>query len=225
MRAKLIKDTCLYASVLISLSFASLAQNTPWWELHGAFQFTNSQTGQVQDVVNSVASFTGSPSVNVGTRLNMIGWDFSAQENTNSWFGGIVDFSGGYGSKSVTLFPPKGTPSVAKFSPALFTMGGGPQFSFRHNERIQPFFRVILAAAYSNLNPNTSISNIVNAKFPAPSTSDTNLALLFGSGFDYRLKRYAFFRIAGDYIHTFVFEKSENNFRVTAGVSFRIGNK
>ena len=98
------KNICLYAIGFLSLSLACLAQDTPWWELHGGFQFINSQNGRIQDVVNSVTSSTGLPAVTVQTRANMIGWDFSAQENVNSWFGAIVDFSGGYETKHVSLF-------------------------------------------------------------------------------------------------------------------------
>jgi len=155
----------------------------------------------------------------------MIGWDFSAQENMNTWFAGIVDFSGGYGSKNVPLSQAGGTKLSANFSPALFTMGGGPQFSYRKSVGIQPFARVIFAAAYSNLNPNATTTNILNANHPSPVTSDTDFAMIFGGGFDYPFKNYAALRVAADYIHTFIYTESQSNFRVTAGITFRIGSR
>jgi len=155
----------------------------------------------------------------------MNGWDFSAQENINSWFGGIVDFSGGYGRRNVTLSQPGKARLSANFSPALFTIGGGPQFSYRRNVRIQPFARVIFAAAYSNLNPNANTTNILNTNHPSPATTDTDFAMIFGGGFDYPFKSYAALRVAADYIHTFIYTDSQSNFRVTAGITFRIGSR
>jgi Outer membrane protein beta-barrel domain len=219
------KHVCLHLLILFSSSLACLAQQEPWWELHGGFQFTSYQVRQMQEVFDSLASSTGSTAPSGGTRLNMIGWDFSAQENVNSWFGGIIDFSGGYGSKNVILSHPGGTPIASSLKPALFTMGGGPQFSYRKSERVQPFFRMICAAAYSNLNPNATTANILSTNYPSVSTDDTAFALIFGGGVDYRLKNNAFFRVAGDYIHTFLFKESEGSFRVTAGITFRIGSK
>lgn len=216
---------CSHLLICSLFSLAAIAQESPWWELHAGYQFTGQQTGQMQNVINSLSAFSGLPAVPVGSHVNMIGWDFSAQENMNSWFGGIVDFSGGYGSKKVTLSQPEGTQVSANFSPALFTMGGGPQFTYRRGLRLQPFARVIFAAAYSNLNPNAATTNILNANHPSPGTTDTDFAMIFGGGLDYPFKRYAALRVAADYIHTFIYEESQSNFRVTAGITFRIGNK
>jgi len=215
--------SCLF--ILLALSVRSVAQETPWWELYGGFQFTGYQTVQMQKLVNSRATSSGLLTSAIGNRANLIGWNFSTQENANSWFGGVVDFSGGYGSKRVTLSTPGKLSTVSSFKPALFTMGGGPQFSYRRNDRIQPFFRMIIAAAYVNLNPDANTTSIVVGTHPAPSMNDTNLALMFGGGVDYLVKKYACFRISGDYIHSFVFNESENSYRVSAGVSFRIGNR
>ena len=217
--------SCLRLLIWVSFSLAAIAQEAPWWELHAGYQFTRQQTGQIQTVVNSLSAFSGSPTLSVGNHLNMNGWDFSAQENMNSWFGGIVDFSGGYGRKNVTLSQLGGTKLSANFSPALFTMGGGPQFSFRRSVRIQPFARVIFAAAYSNLNPNAATTNTLDANHPSPSTTDTDFAMILGGGVDYPFKNYAALRVVADYIHTFIYTESQSNFRVTAGITFRIGSR
>jgi hypothetical protein len=211
--------------ILFFLCVPSLAQQTPWWELYGGFQFTGYQTVQMQKLVNSTASAAGFLTPTIGDHVSMLGWDFSAQENKNSWFGGIIDFSGGYGSKNVTFSQLGKASLVSSFKPSLFTMGGGPQFTYRKKERVQPFFRMIAAAAYSNLNPDTNTANILSGIHPPPSTSDTNLALIFGGGVDYQATRYAFFRFSGDYIHTFVFSESESSYRLTAGIDFRIGSR
>ncbi len=155
----------------------------------------------------------------------MIGWNFSAQENLNSWFGGVIDFSGGYGSRSVTLRQTGGTQRVSTFNPALFTMGGGPQFAYRRADRVQPFVRMIIAAAYTNLNPDQNTTSILSGTSPSSATSDTGLALMFGGGVDYRMKSYSSFRLAADYVHTFTFNESNNNVRVSAGINFCIGKK
>jgi opacity protein-like surface antigen len=209
--------------LFFSLSLVGLAQDSPEWEIHAGYQFTGYQTLQLQTLMDVITASTGSPAFSTGTHLNLNGWDLSVQQNINSWFGGIIDFSGGYGSRSVTLSQPGGKQTGATFMPTLYTIGGGPQFSYRKNERIQPFSRIIAAAAQSDLNPNSSITNALAANAPAPSTSDTAFALIVGGGVDYRLKTHAFLRVAGDYIHTSLFHQGENNFRVTAGIDFRIG--
>jgi len=219
------KSSCLQVLIFFSFSILCTAQNTPDWELYGGFQFTNYHTAQIQKVVGSVDSTMVSAVPTVNTHSNMIGWNFSAQQSANSWFSGIIDFGSGYGSKSLSLHQAGQTRTQTSFKPTLFTMGGGPQFTYRGNARIQPFFRMICAAAYANLNPDANITNALGAIFPSPSTSETAFALLFGGGFDYRLKSYSSFRIVGDYLHSFVFNQSESNYRISAGITFRIGNK
>jgi len=214
------KSVCVHCLILLSFSLACVSQNTPWWELHAGYQFTSYRTGQMQNLINSAPAPSGSPAVNVGNHINMNGWNFSVQENSNSWFGAIVDFSGGYASKNLTLPHAGGAPVAANFAPALFTMGGGPQFSYRKSDRVQPFARFIFAAAYSNLNPNAALNNSFSAN--GSWTSDTAFAMIGGGGLDYRLKNYAYFRVAADYIRTTLFNEGENNFRITAGISFRI---
>jgi hypothetical protein len=210
-------------SIFFLFSLISVAQETPWWELHAGYQFTSYRTGQMQNLINSLTASSGLPGVNVGSHLNMNGGDFSLQENTNSWFGGIINFSSGYASKNVTLSQPGGAQVAASFAPALITIGDGPQFSYRKYERIQPFARVIFAAAYSNLNPNRATTNGLSAN--ASWTSNTAFALIGGGGIDNRLKSHAYLRIAGDYMHTSLFNEAENNFRITGGIAFRIVRK
>jgi len=219
------KSFCLQVLIFLSFSIVCVAQNTPDWELYGGFQFTNYHTAQIQKVVNSLDSATGSAAPIANTHSNMIGWNFSAQQNANSWFSGIIDFGGGYGNKSVTLRPSGATRTPPSFKPAIFTMGGGPQFTYRRNERVQPFVRMICAAAYANLNPDANTTNALGTIFPSPSTNETAFALLFGGGFDYRLKNYSSFRFVGDYLHSFVFNESESYYRISVGITFRIGNK
>ena len=219
------KSLCLHLLTPLLLTVACIAQETPDWELYGGFQFTHYHTAQLQEVVNSLVAETGPAGLRINSRPNMIGWNFSAQQNVNSWFGGIVDFSGGYGSKNVTLPQAPGTRIAPTFKPTIFTMGGGPQFSYRRNEHIQPFFRMICAAAYANLNPDRTTTSQLNSMYPPPSTSETAFALIFGGGVDYRLTNDTSLRVAGDYLHTFVFNESESNFRITAGITFRIGSR
>jgi hypothetical protein len=217
---------CCYCFIVtLCLCLNAMAQEAPWWEFHAAYQFTAYQTGQVQDVVTAISQPASLPNVSVGNHLNMNGWDLSVQENKNHWFGGIIDFSGGYATRNVTLSGAGATKVTANFSPALFTMGGGPQFTYRRSDRIQPFARVICAAAYSNLNPSKSVSDALSATAASLNTSDIGLAILAGGGIDYRLKNYAFLRTAGDYVHTSGFGEATNNFRVTAGVTLRLGSK
>jgi len=208
-----------WVSLLVCTLFSvtTLAQNTPWWELYGGYQFASYRTDQMQTLISQSSSSAGIAGANVSNHLNMNGWNLAVQENQNSWFSGIIDFSGVYGNTHANLSQPRGTKPAANFSPGFFTMGGGPQFTYRKSERVQPFARIIFAAAYCNLNPNLFITNHASG-----SSADTDFALIGGGGIDYRLNSYAFFRIAGDYIHTSLFSQGQNNFRITAGIDFRI---
>ena len=208
----------LHVITFFSLSLFSFGQNIPWWELYAGYQFTSYREPQMQTLLNLSSTSSGLAAGIISDHVSLNGWNLSAQENANSWFGGIVDFSGGYGVKKANLHQSDGKPTAADFSPGFFTMGGGPQLAYRGSERIQPFARFIFAAAYSNLNQNQFISDHSSLG----GGMDTALALIGGGGIDYRVNRYAYARIAGDYIHTSLFGRNENNFRISAGINFRI---
>jgi hypothetical protein len=163
----------------------------------------------------------------------MNGWNVSLQENKASWWGGVVDFSGSYGTKNIDLsqvaqalgLVPAGTKVNATFKPTLYTFAGGPQFTYRKRKNIQPFARIMFGGGYSNLAPDNVTKVTLQIVAPTFSTNSTAFALIGGGGVDYVWKDYVAFRAVGDYVRTSLFNESQNNFRISFGVNFRIGQK
>lgn len=213
----------LFVLPYIALSLTCLAQETPDWELHGGYQFAGYESEQFQTLVGSLTASIGPPSAKVSNHLNTNGWDFSTQENTNSWFGGIFDVSGAYGRKRVYFSEPNGARVPVDFRVSTYTFGEGPQFSFRKSAQVQPFARVIFAGAYSYVSHNAFSVNplLTGAAIPA-NASFLAFTVIGGGGMDYRLTRHAYLRVAGDYIHTLFTGGGQNNFRIAAGIDFRI---
>jgi hypothetical protein len=137
----------------VLFSVVAFAQNTPQWELFTGYQFTRTDIGAFQDLANSLTVPANLPNIDVGRNLNVNGGNLSLQENRTGWWGGMVDFSGSYASKHIDLsqvaqaagFVPPGTTVIATFRPTIYTITGGPQFTYRKHERMQPFARLWLA--------------------------------------------------------------------------------
>jgi hypothetical protein len=213
----------LFAFSCIALSVTCRAQDTPTWELHVGYQFAGYQSEQLRSLVNSLTATIGSPSANVSAYVNTNGWDSSGQENLNDWFGGIFDVSGGYGRKRVYFNQSNGLRIPVDFRVSTYTFGEGPQFTFRKGARVQPFARVIFAGTYSYASHNAFTMNPLVSGAAIPKyASDLAFAAIGGGGMDYRLSHHSYLRVGGDYIHTSFAGGAQNNFRVTAGIDFRI---
>jgi hypothetical protein len=219
--------------VVSLLPTVAIAQNTPWFEVYGGYQFTHADVGRVQDLADSLTVPAGVPRINVGRNVNMNGFDVSLQENSASWWGGIVDISGSYGTKNIDfsqtaqalgLVPPA-TSVIAKFQPTFYTATGGPQFTYRKSAHIQPFARIMFGISRSDLQPDSFTGAALATFVPTFKTKDNAFALIGGGGVDYVWKDYVGFRLTGDYIRTYLFNETQNNFRISAGVDFRIGHK
>lgn len=149
--------------VLTLFPLVVLSQDAPEWEIHGGYQFTRFDIGAVQDAADSVTIPAGLPRVDIGRNLNMSGGSFSLQQNANSWWGGILDFSAIYASKHSDLsqqaidlgLVPPGTNVTATFRPTVVIFGGGPQFTYRKHDKVQPFVRVMAGIAHADLKPDT----------------------------------------------------------------------
>jgi hypothetical protein len=220
------------ALVLVLSSFFSVAhaQSTPWWELFGGYQYTRADTGQAQDALNLITDGNGLPHVEVGRHQNLNGWNVSLQENKTNWWGGIIDFSGTYATKDVDvtqiaraagLIPPDST-ATARIKPSAYTFAGGPQFTYR-SKKIQPFGRIMFGGAYARARASLLVDKAV--VFTSPEETDTAFVLIGGGGADYVWKDYLSIRAVADYVRTYLFNETQNNIRISAGVNFRIGRK
>ena len=226
------RNACLLLVVLSLLSVLAVAQNTntPWWELYGGYQYTRADTGQVQDALNLITDGNGLPRVDFGRHQNMNGWNVSLQENSASWWGGVLDFSGTYATKDVDLTQiaiqagliPPGSTATARLKPSAYTFAGGPQFTYRR-KKIQPFVRIMFGGARARARADLLVNKAV--VFISPEESDTAFALIGGGGADYIWKDHLSFRAAADYVRTYLFSETQSNIRISVGVNFRIGKK
>lgn len=140
----------------------------------------------------------------LGTGFNFNGASGSIAFNPNQWFGIVGDF-GGYHNGDFGV------------STTAVTYLFGPKFAYRKNEKVTPYFQVLLGGAH------------ISASFSGVSGSDSAFALAFGGGVDVKVHPHVAIRvIQAEYLLT-KFNDGENdrqnNVRVSAGIVFRWGGK
>lgn len=220
--------------VLALSPITATAQSNPWWEIYTAYQFGRADfVNGPQNLANSITVPAGLPSVNAGPTLNTNGFDVALQENSRRWWGGIADFSGQYGVRNIDVsnvaqtlgLVPPGTQVIAHFHPSAYTLTYGPQFTHRGWGSIEGFARVMVGGAWSHLSPDTFTRKALALAAPRFNPDDASFALIAGAGFDYPWKHRIVFRVAEDYIRTFLYNDGQNNFRLSAGVAFRFDRR
>ena len=246
----------LLLTLTLTLSTFALAQDveTPRFELFVGYQYTHVGIGSAQDALNSLTDPLSLSRINLGRSLNLNGGNVSFQENVNSWFSGVVDFSAGMTNKKVDLsqvaqelgYVPPGTKVIAGFKPTLYTITGGPQFTYRKHERFQPFARVLVGWAHTDVAPDSNTKAAIDFAtdfygLPRFKTTRSSFALIGGVGADYVIKRWLALRASADYERTYLFSgdkvplpglpdfhipsEHQGSFRIAAGVSFRLGSR
>lgn len=232
----MLKKWYLSAFVLLTCLNA-VAQNTPIytpeWELQAGYQFAHNDIGAAQNFADAITVPLGLPSISVGRTMTSNGGEFSFQQNVASWWGGIVDFSGTMANKKVDVseaavaagLVPLGTRVVAGFKPTVYTVTAGPQFAYRKHQRIEPFARLLFGVAHGDLSPDDATAPVLKALAPSFKTTETNFAMMAGVGVDYVLRKYVALRGAWDFQRTYLFDEHQANFRFTAGVNFRFGQR
>jgi opacity protein-like surface antigen len=155
--------------------------------------------------------------------FNLYGWNATATENLNKWFGGDLDVGGAYNSLSPDFFFPS-VPIVTK----LHTVMYGPRFSYRKSERITPFVHVLVGVAHiTGHNNQATVFTPLLALVPqGTSRTDTAFAWALGGGVDLKVShRVAIRLIQADYVMTRFFDQRQDNGRLSAGIVIRFGGK
>lgn len=215
------------AAILLSLIFGAVsvaaAQDNPQWELFGGYQYTRLNTGNAQNELNLAAQTLGIPPLTLGSNLNLSGWDSSLQENSNHWAGGVLDFSGNYVTRNLSLFQLPGSTGTLRDRIRFYTFMGGPQLTLRKSGVLQPFARALFGGATLRV----EITPMINGAPAAPTStgSDTGFAMGGGGGVDFHLLHHVAVRVAGDYIRAYLGGDSAGHLRVSGGLDFRIGSK
>jgi opacity protein-like surface antigen len=211
--------------VVLATSLLSYGQDYPSWELFGGFQYLRLDVHDVQNDLNLLSLISGQPPLNFGNHLSAYGWNVSVQNNPTSWFGLVLDSSGVYGKKDINLdsllgFPPSTTVTV-RVKPSLYTVTFGPQFTVRKSHRVQPFGRVLLGVAYERSSGNSYINGV-----PVLASDLTQREKSFnftaGGGFDYHFRDHLAFRTSADYVRTNFSSLTQNNLRVSVGLTYRL---
>lgn len=157
--------------------------------------------------VEAFGGYTYFHSSFAGTGLNFNGGSGSLAVNFTPLFGVVGDF-GGYHNNNLGV------------SSNNFTYLFGPKFAYRGNERVTPYFHILLGGSHLsssfNPTPGTSIS-----------TSSNAFAMALGGGLDAQVSPHIAIRVAQiDYLLTKFRDDEDdrqNNVRVSAGIVFRWG--
>jgi hypothetical protein len=166
---------------LLVIPVTTWAQGTPRVEIFGGYS-------------NLYANFSNSS-------FDMNGANFSVQENLNSWFGGVLDFSTHFGTEN-------GLKTNTQ------TLSYGPVFSYRKNKTIVPFAHATVGAERGGAN------------FLEISQPETRIAVLAGGGLDINVTpRVALRLIQADYLLTRFSSARQDNLRLSAGLVFQLGRR
>ena len=166
--------------------------------------------GLAQDDVPRFDAFAGYGYVRPsGGQGNLNGWHVSVTANMNRWLGFAVELGGQTGHQTLTATTSSGVFAV-NTDASFNSLGFGPRFSYRRNERLTPFAHVLLGLARGKWEG-----------FPAVSGEETSFATAVGGGFDARVTDHFSIRmIQAEHVRTHFGPTAENHLRLATGALF-----
>ena len=171
-------------------------------------------------------SYIGGDPFSVGHRANLHGWEGTIDINFLRWLRVVADFGGNYGTvhmpiSSPTPFPPctplcPGTLDTFPVSTHLFTYNFGADLPYRRWNKVTPYGQALFGRAH--------VSGTANGIGEPRGTReyDSKFSMLFGLGFDYDISPGFAWRLQADYLQTKFFSHTEDNYRVSTGIVWRI---
>lgn len=206
----------LFAILIVATASMAFAQSTNDYnkvEVYGGYSHNRVDTGlddgdtELSDVIDEREGFNG--------------FNASITGNITRYFGLKGDFS--FHRKDKTF--PIGAASV-DIESSVFNFVGGVQIKDNSKEtRFKPFAHAMIGAARVRNRADFS-NNVCAAVFPSPcpvdfTETETGFAGVFGGGLDIRAgKRIDIRVIQFDYNPTTVFDATQHNFRIGAGIAF-----
>jgi hypothetical protein len=167
-------------------------------------------TSLAQVPVPKINIFAGYSYLNADTntpnRANLNGWEGSVEGKVFPFLGLVLDASGHYGTEQSTQFQSPGGPGFSSVQGKLHTVLFGPRVSISVHG-VRPFAHVLVGGAVIS----QSLGGQVN---------DVSFATAVGGGVDFKLTRFAGWRVQGDLLRTQLFGETENNVRVSTGLVF-----
>lgn len=132
-----------------------------------------------------------------GPSFNLNGFDVSVAESVNSWFGGALDFTSHFGTEAGNKVNTQ-------------TVTYGPVFSYRKHPSVVAFAHCLLGTVRGS-------SDYLNISKPA-----WQFVVVAGGGLDVKLTdRVALRLIQADYVMTHFSSRSQDNIRLSAGITLR----
>ena len=108
---------------LLCFSAAAQAQNFSQWEVYGGFDYLNARAC----VPTYGCSVPISSTQSISLTQASYGWHATLGENKTSWFGGVMDFSGDYASRTIN-FGTQAAPFDVRFNGSAYPFLFGPRF-------------------------------------------------------------------------------------------------
>lgn len=206
----------LFAILIVASASMAFAQSTDDYhkvEFYGGYSHNRVDTGiddndpELSDIVNEREGFNG--------------FETSITGNLSRYFGLKGDFSAHFKNKTF----PIGAAHV-DIDSTVFNFVGGVQIKDNSKEtRFKPFAHAMIGAARVRNKADFS-NDVCAAVFPSPCPADfteteTGFSGVFGGGLDIRAgKRIDVRVIQFDYNPTHVFDETQHNFRIGAGIVF-----
>lgn len=195
-----------------SISFAQSTDDYKKWEFYGGYSHNRVDTGSGDS--NPVVSGV------INEREGFNGFNTSVTGNVTRYVGLKVDFAGHFKNKSFPLTSPPSSARVNVDS-SLYNILGGVQIKDNSTEtRFKPFAQALVGVAHGR-NKVEFIDVICIAVLPCSNftETDTGLGAAFGGGLDIRAgSRFDIRAIQIDYNPTRLFDSTQHNFRIGAGV-------
>ena len=203
----------LFLGILIvscaSMAFAQSTDDYHKWEFYGGYSHNRIDTGigdsdpALSDIINEREGFNG--------------FNTAVTGNVTRYVGLKVDFAGHFKKKTF------GATTPVTVDSSLYNFLGGVQLKDNSTEtRFKPFAQALVGLAHGRNKVDFSADFCI-AVFPSPCTdfteSDTGLAGAFGAGLDIRAgSRFDIRAIQIDYNPTRLFDSTQHNFRIGAGI-------
>jgi opacity protein-like surface antigen len=190
--------------LVLTLSSTARSQEYHEWEIFGGFDYLNAKAG----------SITLSSGQTINLLQNAYGWHITATENKASWFGGIIDVSGDYASRTINVGTPS-SPFNVRFNGQAYPILFGPRFYLRRFDWVTLFGEPMMGLVVARINV-ASTSEIPELAALLPETK-THWAYALGGGADYELSDRFAIRVQADWIRS----DSQNNYRIGGGLVFK----
>lgn len=147
-----------------------------------------------------------SADTNTSSRANLNGWEASVEGKVFPFISLVGDVSGHYGTEQSNQFILPGGGGFVNTQGKLHSVLVGPRVSVSVHG-VRPFAHALFGAAVIS----QSYGGQVN---------DVSFATAVGGGVDFKLVKFAGWRVQGDLLHTQLFGNTQKNVRISTGLVF-----